>query len=83
MIITTLKQQRILAIEAHPDDLAFFYGGYIAKMIAEGHVVRVLTVTNGDQSTCDPNLSQDEIVSIYERNMQKQWPSWSEGSALP
>jgi len=60
-----------LAIEAHPDDLAFFYGGYIAKMIAEGHVVRVLTVTNGDQSTCDPALSVKDIVSILTKEHAK------------
>nr|MDO8083929.1 PIG-L family deacetylase [Candidatus Sigynarchaeum springense] len=61
------KRQRILAIEAHPDDLAYFYGGYIAKMAAEGHDIRVLTITNGDQSTCDPALSSHDIVAILKK----------------
>lgn len=65
------KKQRILAIEAHPDDLAFFYGGFIAKMTAAGHSVRVLTVTNGDQSTCDPALSCNDIVSILNKEHAK------------
>jgi len=60
----TLKKQRILAIEAHPDDLVYFYGASIAKMIAEGHQIRVITVTTGDQSTVDPSLSTEDIERI-------------------
>ncbi|HME53568.1 MAG TPA: PIG-L deacetylase family protein [Candidatus Lokiarchaeia archaeon] len=60
----TIKQQRILAIEAHPDDLVFFYGASIAKMITEGHQIRVITVTSGDQSTVDPALTTGEIEAI-------------------
>lgn len=53
---------RILAIEAHPDDMAYFYGGTVAKLVAEGHAVRVVTVTTGDQSTLDPALSAPDVA---------------------
>ncbi|MBN2149941.1 MAG: PIG-L family deacetylase [Candidatus Lokiarchaeota archaeon] len=65
------RKQRILAIEAHPDDLAFFYGGYIAKMTDGGNDVRVLTVTNGDQSTCNPAISRDAIVAMLKEEHAK------------
>ena len=57
-------KSRILAIEAHPDDLVYFYGGYIAKMVDEGHEIRVITLTTGDQSTVDPTLPRERIEAI-------------------
>lgn len=60
----TAIKKRILAIEAHPDDLAYFYGGFMAKMVLEGHDVRVLTLTTGDQSTLDPALSREAIEQV-------------------
>jgi LmbE family N-acetylglucosaminyl deacetylase len=56
------NKRRFLAIEAHPDDLTFFYGGSISKFIDEGHEVRVITVTNGSQSTTDPKYTENTII---------------------
>jgi LmbE family N-acetylglucosaminyl deacetylase len=57
-------KRKILAIEAHPDDLTFFYGGSIVKFLQEGSEIRVITVTNGSQSTCNPDLSEEKITQI-------------------
>ncbi|MBD3353319.1 MAG: hypothetical protein GF364_17695 [Candidatus Lokiarchaeota archaeon] len=56
------KKSRILAIEAHPDDLTYFYGGTAAKLVMDGHDFRVITVTKGSQSTCDPQFSEEKIT---------------------
>ncbi|MFX0103652.1 MAG: PIG-L deacetylase family protein [Candidatus Hodarchaeota archaeon] len=58
------KKYRVLAIEAHPDDLVYFYGGTVAKLASEGHQIRVITVTKGDQSTMDPAHSEKDIERI-------------------
>lgn len=42
---------RYLVVEPHPDDLAFFCGGTVAKLLSEGHEVYTLVVTDGEQGT--------------------------------
>lgn len=39
---------RILVIGAHPDDCDFKAGGTAAKYTAQGHIVRFVSMTNGD-----------------------------------
>ncbi len=48
-----MQERKILAIEAHPDDATFFYGGTLAKFVELGYEVKVLTVTQGEKSTLD------------------------------
>ncbi len=38
--------QRVLAIAAHPDD-ELFGGGYLAKLVSEGHELYLLCTTRG------------------------------------
>lgn len=38
----------ILCIGAHPDDVEIGMGGTVAKLISEGHRVRILDLTNGE-----------------------------------
>ncbi|MBD3185384.1 hypothetical protein GF325_01040 [Candidatus Bathyarchaeota archaeon] len=58
---------KVLAIEAHPDDLVFFYGGTIAKLVDDGYRVKVITLTTGDQSTVNPRFTRREIEAIMHR----------------
>lgn len=44
---------RYLVVEPHPDDLAFFCAGTVAKLLSEGHEVSTLVVTDGEQGTLD------------------------------
>jgi len=39
---------RVIAIGAHPDDCEFYFGGTAAKLAAQGHEVKFVSVTNGD-----------------------------------
>lgn len=39
---------RYLVVGAHPDDCEYRFGGTAAKLAAQGHAVKFLSVTNGD-----------------------------------
>ena len=58
-----MERERVLVVEAHADDLVFFMGGTAAKMVESGKLVRVLTVTTGDQSSLDPKLTEEDLVN--------------------
>ncbi len=60
---------RYLVVEPHPDDLCFFFGGTIARLIAEGHEVHTLVVTDGEQGTLNPSYDTDEKLA---RVMQEE-----------
>lgn len=63
---------RYLVIEAHPDDLAFFCGGTIAKLRRERHEVNVLTVSDGAQGTLDPAYDQEsKLAKVIRREQEK------------
>ncbi len=55
--------ERVLIVEAHADDCAFFMGGTAARMVLMGKQVRVLTVTTGDQSSLDGKLSEADLIA--------------------
>jgi len=42
------KVLRIIGFGAHPDDAEFQFGGSAAKWVAQGHKVKMVSVTNGD-----------------------------------
>jgi LmbE family N-acetylglucosaminyl deacetylase len=44
---------RVIAFGAHPDDAEFSAGGIGAKFAAKGHLVKFVSVTNGDAGHCD------------------------------
>lgn len=54
---------RYLVIEAHPDDLVFFCGGTVAKLLKEGHEIHVLTVTDGQQGTLNPKYGNENQLA--------------------
>jgi LmbE family N-acetylglucosaminyl deacetylase len=44
---------RIIAFSAHPDDCEIKGGGVAAKFAAKGHLVKFVSVTNGDAGHCE------------------------------
>jgi len=59
------QKMKILCLIAHPDDLELMAGGSVAKWIAEGHKVHVMTFTDGVWKNPDGVLmrSSDEALS--------------------
>ena len=43
---------RVIAFGAHPDDADVRSGGVAAKFAAKGHLVKFVSVTNGDAGHC-------------------------------
>ncbi len=54
-------KERILVFEPHPDDVAFQISGSVLKWVSEGREVMICTVTNGNNSTFDPDVTQEMI----------------------
>jgi N-acetyl-1-D-myo-inositol-2-amino-2-deoxy-alpha-D-glucopyranoside deacetylase len=51
----------LLLVHAHPDDESFGTGGLIARAVAEGHRVDLVTCTGGEEGEIhDPTLDYDE-----------------------
>jgi len=62
---------RYLVVEPHPDDLAFFCGGTVAKLISEGHEVHTLVVTDGEQGTLDLSYDTDRKLAAVMRQEEQ------------
>jgi LmbE family N-acetylglucosaminyl deacetylase len=65
-----MSSMKYLVVEAHPDDLVFFCGGTVAKLIAQGHEIAVLTVTDGQQGTLEPAFDSEEKLARVMRQEQ-------------
>lgn len=55
------EAERILVVEAHPDDAEVAAGATLARLCHEGKHVRILALTGGDRGTTDPSLTPAEI----------------------
>jgi LmbE family N-acetylglucosaminyl deacetylase len=53
---------RVVAIGAHPDDLAMLCGGTLARFVADGHTVVMCDVTRGDKGSY--THTSDEIAAV-------------------
>jgi LmbE family N-acetylglucosaminyl deacetylase len=49
--------QRILVVQAHPDDAEHLCGGTMALLAAEGKEIHYLFVTRGDKGSDDPDMT--------------------------
>lgn len=63
---------RYLVVEAHPDDMVFFCGGTVAKLIEDGHEIYVLTVTDGQQGTLDRKFDTEAKLAQVMRDEQRK-----------
>jgi len=58
---TPAPEGGLLLVHAHPDDEAFATGGSIARAVAEGRRVDLVTCTGGEEGEIhDPELDEDE-----------------------
>ena len=55
-----MSKKRIIYIGAHPDDADIMFGGTATKLCKAGHIVKFLSVTNGD--TGHHSLSRAETA---------------------
>lgn len=62
--------QRILVVQAHPDDAEFLCGGTIARLVEEGRDVHYLFVTKGDKGSDDPDMTPQRLASIREQEQR-------------
>lgn len=63
----TTIPERVLMIQAHPDDAEFGIGGTIAKWAAAGSEIYYCSITSGDKGTKDPDISGEELVALREQ----------------
>lgn len=59
---------KVLCVVAHPDDETFFAGGTIAKLVKNGHVVKLVTATRGEAGELGnpPLCTQEELGHVRE-----------------
>jgi LmbE family N-acetylglucosaminyl deacetylase len=59
----------LAAIQAHADDIPFFCGGTVAKLVHEGYTAYLIQTTNDDK--CGPTPSLGETVLSNEREVER------------
>ena len=63
--------QRILVVQAHPDDAEHLCGGTIALLAQEGREIQYLFVTRGDKGSEDPAMTPERLASIREQEQRQ------------
>ncbi|QBD80441.1 PIG-L family deacetylase [Ktedonosporobacter rubrisoli] len=63
--------QRVLVVQAHPDDAEHLCGGTIALLAAEGKEIHYLMVTRGDQGYDDPEMTPERLSIIREQEQRQ------------
>jgi len=56
--LASLRGRRILAVVAHPDDLEYYAGGTLARLVDGGAEVVAVIATNGEKGGRDPDLAR-------------------------
>lgn len=64
MVIEDSEIERILCVNAHPDDVDFGTAGTVARWTAQGIQVSYCMVTDGDAGGFDPAVPRDTIAGI-------------------
>jgi LmbE family N-acetylglucosaminyl deacetylase len=63
--------QRILVVQAHPDDAEHLCGGTMALLAAEGKDIHYLFVTRGDKGSDDPDMTPERLATIREQEQRR------------
>lgn len=63
----TTTPERVLMIQAHPDDCEFGSGGTIAKWAAAGAEIYYCSITSGDKGTRDPDITSEALAALREQ----------------
>lgn len=61
------EAERILVVEAHPDDAEVAAGATLAALAEQGKEVHILSLTGGDRGTSDPSLRPEEVRQLRVR----------------
>lgn len=61
---------RVLGVAAHPDDLEWYAGGTIAKLVSEGADVTFVVCTDGDKGTYDPEAGPLQLAATRRTEQQ-------------
>ncbi|NJP07972.1 MAG: PIG-L family deacetylase [Chloroflexaceae bacterium] len=64
------KQQRVLAIGAHPDDTEVGCGGTVAKLAQQGWEITYIVCTNGNKGSHDPSMDIYRLSALREQEQQ-------------
>lgn len=64
------SQNRVLMIQAHPDDCEFGSAGTVAKWISEGAEVHYCSITSGDKGSEDPAITGSVLAAIREKEQR-------------
>lgn len=59
-----LTARRLLAVQPHPDDNEIGAGALVARLAAQGAVIRYVTVTDGSMGTTDRSLAPERLAEI-------------------
>lgn len=63
--------QRILVVQAHPDDAEFLCGGAVALLAEEGRDTHYLFVTRGDKGSDDPDMTPASLAAMREQEQRR------------
>ncbi|MHA1687771.1 MAG: PIG-L deacetylase family protein [Promethearchaeota archaeon] len=64
------KKLNIVAIFAHPDDLAFSCAGTLARWAEERHQIHAICVTSGNVGTLRTDLTLNDVAQMRERELR-------------
>lgn len=67
----TTTPEKVLLIQAHPDDAEFSCSGTIAKWARAGAEIHYCSITSGDKGSSDPNMSGPELATIREKEQRR------------
>lgn len=62
----TMAGQRVLLLQAHPDDAEFMCAATIARWIGEGAGVHYVSLTSGDKGSDDPRMTGPRLATLRE-----------------
>jgi len=68
--IMSKRNEVILAVGAHQDDIDFIASGSIAKWTGQGAVVYYLLCTNGNKGSDDPKMTSAKLAKIRRKEQE-------------
>lgn len=68
---TTTTPERVLLIQAHPDDAEFSCAGTIARWARAGAEVHYCSITSGDKGSDDPEMTGPDLATMREAEQRR------------
>jgi len=67
----SIKNEKILIFEPHPDDVAYNLMGSVVKWLSEEKDIYICTITKGNNSTFKKEVNMDEIEEIMKNEHEE------------